>query len=744
MLSRVLMCFLVMMCAMAGPAMAQKGPETELTQLPQDHAYQRVLRTYMATLTEADFDHGVDDIIPIDAKTSDDGEYLYRQYILTMMHQPLVGTKRGTPAITTPPKLYMLNQLESSKGVIPPHVWPETLIPFVEWDYPGNHYRNSRALKLRAFMGAGINMMMFQQFAESNDNKDPAPIRPDWHGYNAVFWAAAYPGFKDVLPEAVQQAYEAGMKMAGERMLSWGVRGESGEHDLMMPVSLIYIAQAIDDSEFTAAVKARTKLMFTDRTYFNSAGYWVERGGIDTGFGGTATLFAVWASLMTDWDFTKDTVARIYRLRSHLILPDPDGYDTGPSHFNGRLGSPASQDQFAFDGARDMAASMITDEAANAVSTVSPEALHNAPGRNAHDFNEHIGENPRDRTGHHLTDDEIQNVWPWKLRMWMTYNFPVSVNAAYSFYKKGAYAHRHAMEQANSPMMKSPYLRGENFVREFGDEFVTTRQTGYAAIMHVGEIGTQHADEKMAQFKGPMGLSGGELSAFWTPKTGSVLLGLRRGMSYDKSFDQISEWRTWPIHAVSGATTAGVFFTSARIQNPQRNIETTGLHSEVTAAGTIPGSVVGQDGAIAGSYAYDRKMNIDAKGIAVTTTIHGDGKDQIAELYETLPVYLRESRRQPETAITQIAFQKAGQWSPASDAYVADVTAVKLTRYDGAVLITFARPRRVKLSPAAWTDGWFTEAMSRTVLVDLMETGDKPATLKAARSVSYRIEPAAN
>ena len=54
------------------------------------------------------------------------------------------------------------------------------------------------------------------------------------------------------------------------------------------------------------------------------------------------------------------------------------------------------------------------------------------------------------------------------------------------------------------------------------------------------------------------GKSGGSLSAFWTPNAGPVILGLRSGMSVHKSFDRLDDWRTWPIHAVSGGISAAV------------------------------------------------------------------------------------------------------------------------------------------------------------------------------------------
>ncbi len=195
-----------LLLALAPAARAQKGPETTLTRLPEDHDYQRTLRGFMASLTAKDFTHGVTEPIPEGSPTGTDPEYLYRQYILTLMQQPLIGNKRAAPAVSAPAALFTLPMIETPRGVMPPPVWPETLIPFVQWDYPGNRYRDNRALKLRAFVGAAVQMLMFHNFAEHNDHKVPPPIRPDWHGYNPVFFAAPYPGFKDVLPAAVQKA----------------------------------------------------------------------------------------------------------------------------------------------------------------------------------------------------------------------------------------------------------------------------------------------------------------------------------------------------------------------------------------------------------------------------------------------------------------------------------------------------------------------------------------------------------
>jgi hypothetical protein len=122
----------------------------------------------------------------------------------------------------------------------------------------------------------------------------------------------------------------------------------------------------------------------------------------------------------------------------------------------------------------------------------------------------------------------------------------------------------------------------------------------------------------------------------------------------------------------------------------------------------------------------------------VETTVSGDGKEAIAELYEVLPVYLRDTEKQAKAQPTVIEFQSGGVWKPATAEYAEGVTAVKLTRFNGAVRVAFDQPRRVKLSPADWQDGYLSRAACRNILVDLLGGGKKVAE---PVSVSYRVEP---
>ncbi len=738
--------------------------------LPQEHQYQRVLRKYMATLSEKDFDHGVTaklSVAPLDA----DPEHQYRMFLMTQMLQPLVGWKRGTPAVNAPSWLFLLSTIEGPKtgpsraeaignfvqqpkhtirrgpiptptGIVVPPVWPETLVAFTQWKYPGYPFYDNRALKMRAFVTAAVRLIML----DNHFGDMQKPGRSDWNGYKLVTFSITYMGVKDLLPAEVRTAYKEGLQRLGRRILRWGIKGEEPNLDMTVPIGLWYVTQACGDADFAKEAEAYARRLMSDPHHFHPAGYWVERGGgLDTGFGGMANFFAVWTALATDWDFARKTVERAYHLRAHLSLPEPDGTRNGPSQFNSRIGTPACDDQWEW-GIRNLAASIITDEAACSITAPTKEQMKGAAAKQVTHFNSQIHggfRNPYNSFGNrygYVRDEDIRGH-TWKWRMWDTYNFPVTVNPAYEFYRKGAYAHLCKLKRENSPMLKSPYLRGEIFCRSFENVFIATRQDAYAAILHTGPVGLQDPNDGMVQFKGPMGFGGGQLSAFWSPATGSVLLGRRVGMSSGKNFDALELWRQWPIHAVSGVTRDAKVFTSARTLQPDVVSDLKGNTGTVSVSGVLPAGLFGQGKALNGQIAYTRTFCIEPGKLSVETTVSADGKDSIAELYETLPVFLRDVRKTPKTAPTVIEFQTGREWAPATDKYQEKVTAVRLKRFSGAVQITFDRPRRVKLSDADWVDTYLSRASCRNILIDLLESGDRPVALKNAKKVVYRIEP---
>jgi len=212
------------------------------------------------------------------------------------------------------------------------------------------------------------------------------------------------------------------------------------------------------------------------------------------------------------------------------------------------------------------------------------------------------------------------------------------------------------------------------------------------------------------------------------------------------------------VHAVSGCAADGKFFTSARIARPQVDSDIKDNGATVKVGGllmamrtikdpTAPEKEKARDQmydeVLKGKLEYTRVFRISAGGLHVETTVKGDGADKVAELYEVLPIFIRDGALQKETVTATIEFQVGGKWTPGTPEPQKDVTAVRVKRFSGAVQITFDRPRRVKLSPQEWgAEQFLSRATCRNVMVDLLEGDARPAPLGTV-SVSYDVAPVA-
>ncbi len=707
--------------------------------LPEDHPYQKILRDYLRTLPAADFELGVTNAFSVRPVPADP-EADYRHYLLTQMLQPLVGTKRGYPAINAPARLFVLKELETPEGIKRPPVWAEPAAFVAAWDYPGNPYRQSRALKLRAFVTMCVHLTMLDAQLEHAPEVGAAG-RSDWLAPTVILLAHPFPTVRDAVPAAAQQAYLTGLRKMGRRLLDWGPRGEEPQLDVVAPVSLWYVSRALGDAAFAQEVETYARRLLTDERRFHPAGYFVDRGGLDLGYAGQANFFTSWLALASHWPFATNVVARAHRLRAHLCLPEPDGRTYGPSHFQTRYSADAWRDQWEWGRYRNLAASLVTDEAAYLVTTPDAVVLTNAAAQRAGFFNEQIRENAYLTEPRRMARNEELGNHPWKFSLWQSYNFPAMVSFAYEHYPAGAWAHRQKLEREQSPLLRSPFLREGAFLREFAGAFTVAKHTNYAAVLHTGPVGAPGVEDGFLPLPGPYGLGGGQLSAFWTPATGSVLLDRRGGMTKDKNMDNLEDWRSWPIHAVSGCRPDGRVFTTGRIQSPRVESTVNGLAGSVRVSGTIPRGMLGQPKVLDGRLDYARTFTLSPAELRVETTLQSTGQDALGELYETLPVFLRESREQAKAAPTQIEFRRPQAWAAAGTNWTEQVSAVRLTRFGGAVLVEFDRPRRVKLSPADWEDTYLSRASCRTVLIDLLENQDRPRVARSA-AVSYRLRAA--
>ncbi|MCE9532559.1 MAG: hypothetical protein K8T89_15790 [Planctomycetes bacterium] len=676
--------------------------------LPEPLPHQQQLRKFMSTLKAEDFEpiHKDLKVVPFEG----DADELFRTYILALQ-PPSVGRKRNYSSVMIKSSLFTLEAIEGPKAIMRPPAHPEPLVDLSAWNYPGNPYYGSKPLRMRAFVLVALDMIMLDDLLEKAD-PETKPTQNQLLGAVARF-AYTYPGIRDVIPADVRTAYMTGLKRLVRRALEHGpsTAGPKGTGMYTWAAPALFLsAKILDDAEISKQVTAYTRTIFTGDGYFKAAGYFPNGGTLDS-FNGISTYFAVWGAQATDAPFAREAIAKVYNLRSHLTLPEPDGVLVGPSHMASLTSAESAHEQWNWP-MRTWGAALIADEAACLAKMPTEAELQNAPAAVVAEINMQIRELSWAAGG--------MDPSPWKFQPAGTL-----VNFAYQYYPKGYYARRLALEKAGT-LAKLPVLREGSYVRNFNDEFVVAKAPTHAAVIHTGPI-ADPASQRPAY-----GFGGGALSAFWTRETGSVILGRGVGAFSPQYKKTLEEWRSLPSHAVTGITADGTVFTSAHIVKPTTTIKTDDKGYTVTAQGTIPAFRHDPAQKLSSKIEYTRKFEPTPAGIRITTSFKDDGKDKIAEVYEVLPIHLRDSGSQPKAILTLIEIDSDGKWIPATEAFADKVSKVRLTRFGVSVVITFDRPCRVKLAPP-WSDTYQTRSACRNLLIDMLQPGD-------TRTISYRIE----
>ncbi len=707
-------CLVLLFAVLTSNVLFAADTDSKPSRLPQSHPYQKTLRDFMATLKEADFQPLHQDLkaVPVDG----DPAAQFRMWIMSLS-PPSVGRKRNHSSVMTKAEQFTLASIESLTGVMRPPAYAEPLVDLAQWNYAGNPYFNSKPLRLRAFVLSALDMMMTDQLIEQGAETD----KPNKEQFAGALLRAAYvyPGIREAIPTAVGDAYLVGLKKFLIRALEQGEdtpRRASSIFTGSAP-ALSLAARVVNDPDLNKKVESEVLKLFTAEQNFRPAGYFPHGGTLDS-FNGISTYHALCAALITNGNVPREALAKLFRLKAHLTLPEPDGARVGPSHMAALTSAEGFRDQWWDIKNRIWMAAMVTDEAACLTKMPDETEIKNGAAAAVKETNIQLHELSWAPGGLDLA--------PWKFQASGS-----QANFGYQYYPADFYSRRASLEK--QPLALLPVLRPENFTRNFADEFVVTKNAQHAAIVYTGPIADPSAE------KPALGFGGGALSAFWTPKTGSVILGRGIGAWNPMSKKMYDEFRTFPTHAVLGITSEGKIFTSAHIIQPAVKIQASDKEYTITAQGTVP-AVRADEKLLMGKIEYSRQFDSLPGGVRITTTLLGDGQDSVAELYEALPIFLRDTSTQRMLTPTMIEFQVDGKWISATEKYLTNVTAARLSRFDNAVEITFDQPRRVKLSPADWVDTYQTRVACRNLLIDLLENGDKPTPIRDAKKVSYRIE----
>jgi len=714
------------------------------TQLPQDYDYQVVLRDYLATLQESDFEV---DLLPVevDPETVTDLEELHKLWLL-------FGNWRGhgvseTKGLTLAADNFLLANIETDEGVMiragysgfSPgfYIQPADTAWWARWDHPGNPYRGSREVLNRAFVVAAVDMIMLDHLHESGDHWVNNARRSDFLGGTMIWLTYVYWAIREDLSPEIREAYETGLGKFMDLFTEWGPTGVNDNMDMKANVALATLIETLPDSKIAEQARAYIK---RNMNRVHPAGMIRDGGGLDASYNGIALVNIIWAAQIKHLPQLLEVTERMHDLKGHLTLPEPDGKTYfGPSHFSTRTGYGSPNDQWSLT-YRDIAAAMLTDDALYLM----------AGGRKGRGPRSGFPEPDTMRAEVRIGIDYINNTLTAsddRFARWESGWWPGRINYAHDFYRPGFYADMVRLHEAEDPLLYPPFTRSEHrFIRVFPepgmegdwirerdwDSFVSARFDDYGVIAYTGSTGSTRY----------MNFTGGGLSAFWTPEAGSVILG-RTGnpVTKDRTRQTWADWRLWPTHALSGTTADGKAFSSARIRRRVSEVhyDTSEDYAHIHVAGPIgvrhdDGRTV-EDGNVLGEVGFSRDMQFDNSGVIVESALYADGRDEITELYEILPLFLDDPQQQ-DSVPHQVSLFADGEWREATAEPLDGVKAVRVDRAKGGMLIVFEQPRQVRLSPEVWQDNYQSRARLRNLMIDLLRPEDENV-----HKVRYWIRP---
>lgn len=677
-------------------------------QLPQRYPYQKVLRDYLATLTEADFTVELKPLV-FDEAFFKDPANVERYWMLFIT--PGTEAPDGS-GILIAPKYFTLAAIEAGDkvnlGTGPKGAFldPKNTVWWTQWDYPGNPYKGSKPLQLRSIAVAAADMMMQLEEHESGAN-----LRSDYLGGSIIRWAYTYYVAKDVMPEAARKAYAAGLTKAFEWLEQLTPTGSGGsDMEFFQLVGMWYAADALG-GDFPKRALARAHRVID--TITSKTGNEKHGGAFDASYQGIALRFLTWAAMLYNDPKIDQALHKMLVLKAYLSFPEPAKPAPalyGPTHFNTGTAAGAPNDQWAWV-SRDFAMGMIDDLALYTIwarvgvpsEDVMRLAIKNGIAR--------------------IATDKPSEVVPGP---WVHVHWGMTLPFAFDHYKKGFYQRLVELAKTGSPLTKPIYSREKNFIRDLngGGEFLAAKFDDYAVVLHTGAIASHWAN-------GVSGKSGGSISAFWTPEAGSVILGRARATQSGTP----DEWDdknqrgpyTWLVNAITGKGSNGGYFSTARIQGITSKFE---IHGDTIAVVTVSGDLAGatladMNDELKGKVQYAREFRIDKSGLAVTSSLTTDGTDKITELWEMIPIF-----NGPKEAAMKTELRVNGQWVEATET-PAEADRARVTRYGKAVSIALEKPLPMKIMPLNKPEETW-HVTGRNLMIDLVGLLPNPR-------VKYRV-----
>lgn len=312
-------------------------------------------------------------------------------------------------------------------------------------------------------------------------------------------------------------------------------------------------------------------------------------------------------------------------------------------------------------------------------------------------------------------------------------------NVGAEYYVDGFYQNLSSLNASGSSLLRVPVMReGEmnltfknhDDIPEFWFHKDTKNETDFSFFVEsVPDAGGGYGTNG-GGYNG-----GGSIQSFWTDKTGLVINAINSKFDYPPV-----DWpaiETWPFHHLWGYSEGHPFSTAK-----QRINNVTYDDVEDPSIATITNEPFTEGFDFKGKVRYERLIMRINSGIRVVTTIHSDGNDTVSELWESIPIYLRDANLQSNLNRTSIEYFNGSTWHALSDDHV-ETSVVRLGRTfgndTGFVFLLFDSDVTLKLSGEVWTPDYQTQAEERTIHIDLHGNPGTPSQMNHSVTVGYNI-----
>lgn len=538
--------------------------------------WQKVLRAWIETFVEADFDTTLDSITDSTFETLSDEEVWQAWQV--MQNRQLEGP--STKGFRVNSSHFVLSAIENG-GTVNMRagrggfVDPTATAFYAYWNHDLNPQYDREALYRRALVAVAVDMIEGRYLHDTDAAYRRSDYTGGWiHKWTVPLWMYEnHPGSAMTsLNENTRAAFREGIRRMWDNILSYGAAGHGGgdlEAFQLKAMPYLYDLGIITLQEYKDRANRVISEIVNPR---GGLGFYHDHGGggqvaIDLAYEGIWWIMLADAAVSESFlvpgvTILKDALIRMLDLIAYTTCIDyaPDltngniGRVLGPSHFN--AGTPGGLGfQFEFNN-RFWTSAYLTDVMTfrlfkwhrQTPSLHQKEVLSRANMIAGHGLTT-SRLNWNNTSANNGVNADVSSPGVWDFRYFENSLFVLAIHGV-----SGLWTGLKAVMDANDDenLLQPPYLRTAEFIKNYG-HLVAAKIGNYATTTHSGPVVSSWAGN-------PSALRGG-ISSFWIKDRGTFILGVGTG-GQDNAPDTWNTHDTWAVNTLSGTTSAGKFSES--------------------------------------------------------------------------------------------------------------------------------------------------------------------------------------